>query len=59
MINRMINDFGQDNSEKKAHEIIINHINDTCLDILSNTAVFKKDENGEKAFRKFIEFLGV
>ena len=59
MINKMIKDFGQENTKEKAHDIVINHINNTCLDILCNTSVFKKDDSGEKAFSSFIEFLGV
>ena len=43
----------------KAREVIREHINKTCVAILDNTAVFKKDDEGMLSFRKFLNTLGI
>lgn len=59
MINLLIKEHGRNNSKEVAHKIIKEYINKVCRGILDNTAVFKKDELGIKAFNKFILSLGV
>lgn len=41
-------------TEKEADFAVKDYINDTCKNILINTAVFKSDEKGQKAFDNFI-----
>ncbi len=59
----MIKELKRDNpdlSDKdKAIEIIKRRINETCVRILDNTAVFKKDEVGVLAFRRFLNTLSI
>ena len=43
----------------KAKESVTNHINKTCVAILKNTAVYKKDEIGNIAFRRFLSTVGI
>ena len=43
----------------KALEIIRKRVNETCVHILENTAVFGKDETGTLAFRRFLNTLSV
>ena len=38
---------------------VTNYVNETCKNILFNTAVFKKDEKGEKGFEKFLNSIGI
>lgn len=40
---------------KKATAIVMEYVNETCASILKNTAVFKQDANGVKAFNKFLD----
>lgn len=41
-------------SPKEAERILKGEVEQTCLGILENTAVFKRDERGEGAFRRFL-----
>ncbi len=45
-------------SKEDALEIVKNRVNETCKNILFNTAVFKKDEIGEKGFDEFMKACG-
>lgn len=47
--------YGTGIPEEQANEIITNYVNGACKKILENTAVFKKDENSQNEFVKFIE----
>lgn len=38
---------------------VIDKVNDTCKNILNNTAVYKKDKNGVDGFERFLSVLGV
>lgn len=38
---------------------VIGEVNDVCKKILGNTAVFKKDENGLKGFKRFLKSAGI
>ena len=53
-IMRLITQFGRDLSFEKASEIVRQSINETCVNILKNTATFKDDENGQEHLKKFI-----
>lgn len=49
-----------DLSEKsEAEKAVKDYINETCVKILQNTAVFKKDEQGVIAFRRFLNTLAI
>lgn len=60
MIEKLIKEAGSAKlSGIEAELNIKDEIGKVCEGILENTAVFKKDEPGEKAFAKFIESLGL
>ena len=42
-----------------AEKRVTDKVNDVCKNILFNTAVFKKDENGEKGFERFLAQNGI
>lgn len=44
-------------TEKEAEDAINNYINLTCKNILINTAIFKPDEKGIKAFDRFMQII--
>lgn len=56
---RLITQFGRDLSFEKANEIVRLAINETCVNILKNTATFKDDEKGQKHLQKFIAQLNL
>ena len=56
---RLITQFGRDLSFEKASEIVRLAINETCVNILKNTATFKDDEKGQKHLQKFIAQLNL
>ena len=56
---RLITQFGRDLSFEKASEIVCLAINETCVNILKNTATFKDDEKGQKHLQKFIAQLNL
>ena len=56
MIGKLM-DEGMAPDKAEAHRRVEEYVNRVCAAILDNTAVFKKDENGRKGFRKFIEKL--
>lgn len=45
--------------EAKAKEIVTAYVNDVCVNILKNTAVFKNDENGIAALVNFLESVNI
>ena len=55
MIKGLLEKHGNALSEKRAHEIVIAYVEDVCENILYNTAVFKQDEQGMSAFKKFLK----
>ena len=59
MIIELKNQYSAVDDREKAQEIIRKRINETCVHILENTAVFKKDETGTLAFRRFLNTLSV
>ena len=59
MIAKLMSENPDLNDPNKAREIVYDFINKTCVAILENTAVFKKDENGVIAFRRFLNVLAI
>ena len=59
MIMQLVNDYGTANSAEKAEEAVVKYVNDTCVKILECTAVFKNTEEGQNAFEKFLNTLGI
>ncbi len=45
--------------EKTANRLITDYVNDVCVHILENTAVFKADNDGKVAFNRFLQSLGI
>lgn len=58
MIERLINEYGTDNDGSRAQDVIMKEVGRICEQILINTAVFKPDEAGQAAFRRFMELSG-
>lgn len=54
----LANSHGKALSKEDADKVVQMHVETTCREILKNTAVFKKDKEGEDAFEKFIKVLG-
>ncbi len=44
---------------EEAEKIVTERVNDVCKNILLNTAVFKKDEQGTNGFKKFLSANGI
>ena len=59
MIKTLLQEHGEETDPTKVKDIVIDYINKVCVNILENTAVFKKDEVGNIAFRKFLNVLGI
>lgn len=57
LINKLINNYGLGLKKEFTHQLLIDEINSTCVNILKNTAVFKNDERGNKEAIKFIESI--
>lgn len=55
MITQLVVDNGTACSQENAQKAVTDYINNACEQILDTTAVFKNDENGQKAFDKFIQ----
>ena len=58
MIEKLMNE-GKAANKTEAHSRVQEYVNRVCANILDNTAVFKKDENGRAGFHKFIEKLNL
>ena len=54
MVKKLVNENPQVSDEKEAKRIITDYINSTCVSILGDTAVFKKDEVGTIGFKRFL-----
>lgn len=50
---------GPYDTKEKANIAVQNYVNETCVHILENTAVFKNNEKGIKGFEKFLNILGL
>lgn len=54
MIEELISSYGKAKDIVEAEKVVTDKVNDVCKNILYNTAVFKKDENGEKGLKCFL-----
>lgn len=59
MVEKLIAKNGFVKDEKTADKIITDYVNDVCVHILENTAVFKSDDEGKVAFNRFLQSLGI
>ena len=59
MIEKLIDKYGIVKDEKTAEKHITEYVNDVCVHILENTAVFKSDEQGKVAFDRFLHTLNI
>jgi len=55
MIAQLANDHGLSLSDDAVEEIIVRHINNTCIKILNCTAVFKDTAEGNNAFDTYLK----
>lgn len=55
MVDTLIKAHGTKNSPEASHEIVNDFLANTCREILINTATFKPDEKGLKAFDRFLK----
>ena len=58
MIESMLEQYGNRLSAKDAHEKVVSYVENVCENILYNTAVFKQDEQGVSAFKRFLKACG-
>lgn len=50
---------GKAKDMEEAEKKVTDKVNDVCKNILLNTAVFKKDDEGNKGFNRFLETAGI
>ena len=50
---------GLSDTKELAEKRVTDKVNDICKNILFNTAVFKKDDEGYKGFNRFLETVGI
>ena len=55
MIEAIGKEYGYSMTAEEAHARVTEHVDKVCLDILECTAVFKNDEQGQKAFDLFMK----
>ena len=54
MTEELMSKYGNGLSTEKAAEVVKSAVNSACEHILENTAVFKENTQGEKAFEAFV-----
>ena len=59
MINELLEKHGNKLSKEEAHNVVVQRVEWVCERILENTAVFKNDEQGRKAFDRFLAVCGI
>jgi UDPglucose--hexose-1-phosphate uridylyltransferase len=59
MIAELVEKHGIMKDEKKASDAVTAYVNNVCVKILNNTAVFKQDAKGMKALREFLATINV
>ena len=59
MVAQLVAKHGVIRDEKKAKEVVTDYVNNVCVNILKNTAVFKNDEQGVNALNKFLASLNI
>lgn len=58
MIEKLKTEYGTKLSESVAHDAVKKYVENVCENILYNTAVFKQDEQGMSAFKRFLKACG-
>ena len=58
MVASLVAEYCNRLSEKEAAEAVKKRVESVCEHILENTAVFKRDEQGREAFRRFLAVCG-
>ncbi len=58
MIKKLVEN-GKAKDKEQGMQIVTDCVNETCKNILFNTAVFKKDEIGDKGFKSFLSSVGI
>lgn len=59
MIEKLLAEHPVVKDEEKAKEIVTAYVNEVCVNILKNTAVFKNDEAGITALKNFLETVNI
>ena len=59
MVEQLVAKHGVVRDENKAKEIVTAYVNNVCVNILKNTAVFKQDEKGVMALNKFLATINI
>ena len=59
MIAELVEKHGIIKDERKASEAVTAYVNNVCVKILNNTAVFKQDAQGMKALREFLATINI
>ncbi|MBQ3572054.1 MAG: UDP-glucose--hexose-1-phosphate uridylyltransferase [Clostridia bacterium] len=59
MVEELVKKHGIMRDENKAKEAVTAYVNNVCVNILKNTAVFKQDEKGIKALNKFLASINI
>ena len=58
MVASLLSEYGNKLTEKEAADAVKKRVENVCEHILENTAVFKRDEEGRKAFGRFLAACG-
>ena len=59
MVERLLAENPNVSDRKTADEKVRNYVNKTCVAILDNTSVFKKDDEGNRAFDRFLTSVDI
>lgn len=59
MVEELVKKHGIMRDENKAKEAVTAYVNNVCVNILKNTAVFKQDEKGIKALNRFLASINI
>ncbi len=59
MIAELVDKYHVIKDEEKAKEVVTDYVNNVCVNILKNTAVFKNDQKGRSALNKFLATINI
>ena len=59
MIEKLISKHPNVKDQSRAKEIVTDYVNQVCVEILKNTAVFKNDNAGKAALGRFLATVNV
>ena len=59
VVEELVKKHGIMRDENKAKEAVTAYVNNVCVNILKNTAVFKQDEKGIKALNRFLASINI